>query len=283
MRPWFPGLLRSLGAVLLLTTSLATPAYVVSIDNFFVSRTNPTTGALVFSFNDPFSDGVPPPSAPNFSTGAAASYFVTGSPPLGSESGGKLTLNGSNGVPTFIEGFGLFEGALLQTSTDPASTAGLRLGSAIDVTGIFDLTAPSIAREQYGIRLSDVTAASEGDDEVRMRVILTPGGSVAVQFVDINFLSQSTTTLGSHLLTPSELNNPQIQLELTVDPSGNVSGRYGFGGGFTAFGNTATIFNGETFTRAGFWAATPVPLPGTLWLLGIGLAALAHWRRAFHY
>lgn len=269
--------IRWFGATLAFCVSLPANAYLFSIDNFFVERLDAATGALIFNFNDPFDDGSPPPSAPNFSTGGAASYSVSGTP-FGVESGGKLSLNGSGASP-FIIGVGLFEGAVLNTNTAPASTLGLRKGSLISVTGIFDLTEPLIA-EGYGVRLTEATAASDGDDDARIAVRRRPSGEVGVVLTDTDLTGGTITVVDFYLLTAAELSNAQIQLRLEVDEDGNVTGSYGFGAGFTPFGNTMTIFNGETFTRAAFFANGPaIPLPGTIWLGALGLVALAFARR----
>src|SRR3972149_6096899 len=53
-------------------------------------------GSLVI--NDPFSDGNPPPSAPNFANGTPASYFLK-APGVFSETDGKLIMDGSAAQP----------------------------------------------------------------------------------------------------------------------------------------------------------------------------------------
>src|SRR6476661_3937949 len=66
-------------------------AATVSIDDFQISR----NGGLFF--RDTFSDGLPPPSAPDFASGTLATYNVFGTIPGTAESGGFLTLNTANG------------------------------------------------------------------------------------------------------------------------------------------------------------------------------------------
>lgn len=268
------GVLRWLSAVLAFSASLPANAYLFPIDQFFVQRLDGATGALIFSFNDTFSDGAEPPSAPNFSTGVAASYFVTGTP-FGVEADDKLTLNGSAAGP-FVIGIGRFEGALLLTNITPGSDFGLRQGSVLTVFGIFDLVPPA-AGEGYGVRLTDATASSNGDDDARIAIRRTPGGDVAVVFTETDLTASTITLIDFHELTAGELGSTQVLLGLTVDALGNVTGGYQFSGEpLSAFANTMTIFNGETFTRAGFFANAPIPtpLPGTFWLTMLGLAVL---------
>ncbi len=75
------------------TQASAAFAFNFSIDNFDVVK----NGSSIF--NDAFTDGNPPPSAPNFVSGTAATYTVNGIP--GPESGGKLQLNSANGETNF--------------------------------------------------------------------------------------------------------------------------------------------------------------------------------------
>ena len=70
--------------VALLSSSAPSHAIVVGLDQFSITR----SGAAFFTDN--FSDGIPPPSAPSFASGAAASYGVQGTIPSNAESGGLL-------------------------------------------------------------------------------------------------------------------------------------------------------------------------------------------------
>jgi len=124
-------------------------------------------------FTDTFSYGNPPPSAPDFLNGNPASYFVRGA--MGPESGGKLTLNSADADPG-ISALGdpfLFQAATLLTDTNSSDlTTGLKIDDALSVSGVFDLFAPTVSRESYGVNYSD-RATGMGlpeDDIVGLRV-----------------------------------------------------------------------------------------------------------------
>src|ERR1700733_6365091 len=74
-----------------LFSSAPSHAIVIGLDQFSITR----NGAAFFTDN--FGDGIPPPSAPNFASGAAASYGIQGTIPSGAESGGLLQLDSANG------------------------------------------------------------------------------------------------------------------------------------------------------------------------------------------
>jgi len=101
-------------------------AALFTIDNFKITRVN---GNLVFQ--DTFSDGVPPPSAPNFTNGNPGSYSVTGI--AGPESGGKLNLNTALGAPSEAvgrPGQNRVIDARLLTNIDPTNmTNGFKVGN----------------------------------------------------------------------------------------------------------------------------------------------------------
>jgi hypothetical protein len=255
-------------ALLLSFAALPAHAYVVSIDSFSV-RATAAAGGIV-SFDDPFDDGAPPRSGPN----GPVTYDTAGIPVLGTEAGGRLTLDGSDAQPSAFFSFA-FESALLASP--------LAQGSPIGVRGIFDLIQPSVPLETYGLRLTDQFifaggVVSPGDDDIRIQVTHRPTGVIAVDLVDVDNTNRTMTLLDSHELTAAELLNAQIQLQLLVGPTGVVTGSFGFGGLLTTFAATDTLFHGEAFTRAGFVATSPVPLPGTLSLLVLALGALVFSR-----
>ena len=97
-----------------------TAASPVFIDNFSVVK----NGTVLF--NDPFSDGIPPPNAPNFANGTPASYFVPGDF-TGKEGGGLLRLD-TAGAFVGANSFRLQQ-ALLLTNVDPNNLAlGFKVG-----------------------------------------------------------------------------------------------------------------------------------------------------------
>jgi hypothetical protein len=250
---------RWIGLAFALSTSLPAHAYLVRLDTFSVTG---ASGVSTVNFNDPFSDGIPPPSGPN----GPNTYLTAGVNPLGTETGGKLILDGSDSQPSAVFGFN-FETAILATA--------LSSGSAISVRGIFDLLAPAIPTEGYSIRLSDQFGGSLGNDDVRLGVFRALDGDVSVLLIEVNQMAGTFFVRASHDLTPTELANAQIELGLDVSAAGVTTGLYGFGGPLTALGTTIQIYDGETFTRAGLVVSTPIPAPGTLWLATLGLCALA--------
>jgi len=73
----------------------AAQAYNLRIAEFLVVKNGSTL------FDDSFTDRNPPPSAPNYATGASASYSVNAGATVGPESGGKLTLNSAKRCSEF--------------------------------------------------------------------------------------------------------------------------------------------------------------------------------------
>jgi len=260
------------------STAQASPVF---IDDFIVAKT------VVSFFFDPFSDGVPPPSAPNFPGGVPASYFVSGTL---SESVGKVRLDTVGAA--IVPGIGInlnffFERALLLTNIDPLNlTLGLKNDDTFSVRGLFDLTVPSQSLEAYGIRLNDGTGPPTANDLLEVGVRRASDGIDRVQFFRLDQVANTATFFGSFLLDPG---HDQILLDLTrlstASDAITASFAYvdgGVVGPFTTFGTTADIFRGENFTRAEFVFFTPVPEPANLILFGVGLVAPAvgSWKRS---
>lgn len=265
----FAGLALVLGA-LASPVALADP-FTVSIDRFTIVR-----GGVV-SFVDEFSDGAPPPAAPNFTNNTPASYATQGSFGAGAESGGRLTLGGAGAIPSAnaVGSVGLINGATLLTSVTPGVSNGLRQGGAFSVHGLFDYIAP-IPGSDYRIRLQDLTL----DDVLELKVVARPGGS-AVLLRQQDFIAGTITDLESVMLPGGGFD--QIELSLWHQDLGSqlITASYQIYSGGVALGPdvflnaSGSLFHGEDFVRANFRASAPVPEPGVVALFAIGLLALA--------
>ena len=245
----------------------------VLLDEFTVTR----NGSAFFT--DSFDDAVPPPSAPG-----GRQYNVSGS--FGPETGGKLTMDSVDAV-CGINAFGnnrCIQRAILQTNIDSSNlTNGLKIDDTFSVTGLFDLTDPSVLREKYGIRLTDRGGLEgtppNGNDIIELAVRRTSGDQLTVRLRRLDVGTGIDTILET---LPLDLSlGDQIALMLsrnsTTSNAITVSFSYVNAGVFsspTAFSITPDIFNGESFTRAAFVATTPVPLPAAAWLFGSGLLGL---------
>jgi VCBS repeat-containing protein len=153
---------------------------------------------------------------------------------------------------------------ICNTNTDSANTTqGLKSNSSFTVSGLFDLTLPAEDRNEYGIRLTDRTSFQAGDSTVELRVVRDPGGIVRVQLREIDFAGGTRTVLQQFNLNPGT--HDQILLTLTHDVinPGAVHASFQLSQGgvldetVTNFTSTGTIFDGENWTRAQFFAEAP--------------------------
>ena len=286
--------LAGLAGVFFTATANATAFY---IDQFEIQRdrvNNP--GVLAPWFVDDFDDGLEPPSSNGtFPNGAFGSYLTLPNPMPGLEQNGKLRLETAEGVLGSSQVSGrpiLIQRARLATNTSDADAdlnSGLKETQVFTVKGTFDLIEPTVNRENYGVRLTDFGKADRNDN-VALRVILTPSGEWQVQFVEADYGLGVFDIIDSVLLSGITGVSDYEQIALTLTKSSNndklISAAFeliDFEGSdlLVSLNGTADIFDGERWTRAGFFAfaPAPVPLPATFLLMCAGMAGIGFCRR----
>ena len=279
---------RVVPAMLLVLLPEIAGAYTAFLDQFAVNRFDlANNGAL---FLDPFEDGVPPPSAPDFLTGNAASYGVFPTPPgfpAGAENGGRLALDSSIGA-LVVTGLGdtrrLFRGTL-NTNTDSTNTMlGLKRNHSFLAAGRFDLSSlPAAPADAFGIEFHDALPGGTISEVAQALVRRTPDPgdpNVYISFVKQSPGGGGLAILGNILLEPPA-GAAQITLFLrhATPDTDQITAEYRFwdvNGPLSdpiALPGTATMFNGETFVRASF-IVVEVPEPGTYAMLLAGLGML---------
>lgn len=265
------------------------------IDQFEIQRDqdrNP--GVLQPWFMDNFDDGLEPPSSNGtFPNGVTGSYLTRPNPMPGLEENGKLRLETAEGEPRISQIGGiplLVQRARLATNTsneDAFLNFGLKETQVFTVTGTFDLIEPTIARENYGVRLTDF-GKTDRNDNVQLRVILTPSGEWQVQFIEADFGLGVFDILDSVVLSNITGIGDYDQIALTLTKGSNsdklISAAFeliDFEGSdlLVSLDDTAGIFDGERWTRAAFFAFAPMPIPATFLLVGGGVVGIGYRRR----
>jgi hypothetical protein len=267
--------------------SLASHAVVVSIDQFLVARNG------VPFFTDNFSDGVPPPSAPNFAGGGPASYNVSGTIPGGAEAGGVLQLDSANGALT-ANAAGVLRRNMrvrLLTNIDPNNlAAGLKIDDTLSLTGIFSLTIPTGEfNPLYAIRFND--AAGAGASQILQLEVnhRTQSNETQIRWILQDFVAGTINVLGTAPFAPP-VGADQVLLNITRPDTAtaNFFGSYSYLSagvvvGGDSFATPGQMFQHVNFVRAEFNAADgfaprQVAEPGTFSLAFGVLLLLASGR-----
>ena len=284
--------------------------YSFQIDSFLVFKN--VTGTSIQSlmtnpwiFADDFGNGYVPSDPLDthlFSNGTAATYSATynyANLAGTQELNGKLSLSSNDMVDN---GFGtLRTNVNLNTNTsDLAADASKGLKSSdtnFFVAGVWDLTNPANnlnGMGSYGVRFNDSINGVTGNDIISLAVQGAKNGQAVVSMLHFDNVTGKSDLLDRQML---DTGHQQIVLGLGyLDTDGNGSKEVGAGyfyldngvaSGFSYMNATTSIFNGETWTRAAFYAANsspvlaPVPEPSdyAMMLAGLGMIGYVVRRR----
>lgn len=244
-------------------------------------------------FLDSFDDGVAPPSSPNFANGTTHQYYIGASTfAVGSESGGKLTLDSAlGGAGTSADGTASrTQRITVQSNSDASNTTnGLKPNHTFAASALVDIEGAS-GPGSIQVRLADRTSPTLVNN-----VVVTPSTVneiVSIDFIDssqtIRFRRQDffldTVTTISSIGIPAAADQVRMML---LHPTVNVSQVFaaaeffdaGQSLGVYALPGSTTIFNYNGFTRVELAAgetvvAIPEPEAYAMMLVGIALVGL---------
>ena len=226
---------------------------------------------------------------PNFiGSGLASMYSLQGlaegaDPALAvREQDGLLLLDPDYGAVSAnaLGGFGRSLRLRLLTNIDPSlPNAGLPRSRSFAAALRLSLTSMPNAGESIGFRLSD--GFSNNNDVIELFVAEGASGDTIV-FRTQDFVAGSIQTHDTApLLAPAGADTLVLVFSHATADTDQIYGVYGYAdpsgalmGDLTTFPNSATAFDGESFTRVELRATTvPVPEPGTwaMFVAGLGL------------
>jgi hypothetical protein len=258
--------------------------HTASLDQFQVNRFDlPNSGAF---FADPFEDGNPPPSAPNFlSNDSPAQYFVFGAIAADAESAGKLAVDSSLGM-LITDAAGVsrrITRATLGTDVTTSTTFGLKRNHSFIAAARFDLVLLQNPGDAYGVELHD--ALGPGTLMESTLLIVRRNSDPTDTNMYLTFLKQdfaaANVPIFSEIVVTPPANANQIALFLRhgTPDTDTITAEYRYANSGTPLSDliplpgASTMFNGETFVRAAF-IVVEVPEPGTYAMLLAGLAML---------